>query len=254
MEEPLTRAAEALDADNYQLAAEELEHYIEQYPNSEKALDARYQLANIYYYNLHRPDRALINYRECLLIAPSNSESNTVRERLAEVLADMGRSFEAIAELENINFGEEQEKRRIRLRIAELYYDQKNYSQALTEYAKVTEGSAYDDLSEQAYMREASIHHIARGQYLQAIPVYETLSKETSDPEVHRRALYGLADCYAALFRFDEAIKCLREITDESDAKIVSRRIAEIERQKHEATHIPEMRRPSQEKQSSEGD
>ena len=55
----------------------------------------------------------------------------------------------------------------------------------------------YDELSEQAYLREASIYHIERGQYQQALPVYQKLASMSGDPKVRTRAMYGLGECYA---------------------------------------------------------
>ena len=235
VEQSLERAVEAWDSGDYQLAAEEYERYLEKDPDNEKAAEARFQLANIYYFKLRRYDQARANYSTFLERNHGHSNAQLARERLAEVLGEMGRSYEAIAEYENLNPQNENERRRIRLRIADLYFAQRNYSQALTEYEKVIEKVAYDELSEQAYLREASIYHIERGQYQQAVPVYQVLASGSSDPEVRIRALFGLADCYAGLYQFDEAIKTLREINEKREQTDVARRIEELEQQKRDA-------------------
>lgn len=234
-EQSLTRAVQAWDSGDYKLAADEYERFLEQYPNGEKAADARFQLANIYYFKLRRFDQARANYSAFLEQAPGNPNSHLARERLAEVLEEMGRSYEAIAEYENLNPQDENERRRIRLRIADIYFAQRNYSQALTEYEKVIEKVPYDDLTEQAYLREASIYHIERNQYQQALPVYQKLAAMTGNRDVRVRAIYGLADCQAALYQFDEAIKTLRGIKDEPEQTDIARRVAELEQQKREA-------------------
>jgi tetratricopeptide (TPR) repeat protein len=243
-EASLKRATEARVAGDYQLAAEEYERYVESNPTGDRSLEARLQLANIYYLNLHRYDRARSLYKEFLSQAPAHSEANTARERLAEVLVELGRSYEAIAELENINPQDELKRRRIRLRIADLYADQRDYNQALTEYAKVTDGAAYDELSEQAYLREAAIYHLARHQYEQALPIYQKIVTSSSDPDVRRRALYAVADCYSELFRFEEAIKALREIKDEKERDYIARRVAELEQHKRDITRVPQGKGP----------
>jgi len=235
VEQSLTRAVEAWDSGNYKVAAEEYERYLEKDPTSEKAAAARFQLANIYYFKLQRYDQARANYSSFLERNPTHSNTQLARERLAEVLGEMGRSYEAIAEYENLNPQDANERRRIRLRIADLYFVQRNYSQALTEYEKVVEKVPYDELSEQAYLREASVYHIERSQYQQAIPIYEKLASDSSDAKVRRRATYGLADCYAGLYQFDEAIKTLRSIKEDPEQAGVARRVAELEQQKREA-------------------
>jgi tetratricopeptide (TPR) repeat protein len=200
------------------------------------APDARFQLANIYYFKLRRYDQARDQYNAFLEKNPSHPNSQLARERLAEVLGEMGRSYEAIAEYENLSPQDSGERRRIRLRIADLYFAQRNYSQALTEYEKVIEQVSYDELSEQAYLREASIYHIERSQYQQALPVYQKLAAMSGDPKVRTRAMYGLAECHAGLYQFDEAIKTLRAIKDDTEQTDITRRVTELEQQKREAS------------------
>jgi tetratricopeptide (TPR) repeat protein len=231
----ITHAVEAWDSGDYQTAAEEYEHVLQSYPTGEQALEARFQLANVYYYNLKKYEQARTHYKEFLNQSPTHANAAKARERLAEVLSELGRSYEAIAEYENLSPQSEKDRRRIRLRIADLYYEQKNYSQALTEYLKVTEQSEYDELSEQAYLREASIYHITRSQYKQAIPIYQKLADETSDGKVRIRALYAIADCYAEILEIDQAIKTLRDIKDESEQTYISKRITDFENRKREA-------------------
>lgn len=238
----LERAARAWNSKDYEQAAEEYERYLARYPATERSAEARLQLANIYYLNLHRYDRAMIHYREFLNQYPSHPESYAARERLAEVLSELGRFYEAIAEYENLRPKDERDWRRIRLLIADLYFKQHNYSQALTEYDKVITGANYDDLSERAYLRQAAIYHLARGQYQQALPVYKELASRSPDPEVRRRAIYGMADCYAGLYNFDEAIKTLQQIKEPDQQKYISERIAELERRKRDIGRAPEMK------------
>lgn len=235
-EQSLTRAVQAWDSGDYKLAAEEYERFLGQYPNGDKTSEARFQLANIYYFKLRLFDQARSHYAAFLEQFPTHSNAHLARERLAEVLEEMGRSYEAIAEYENLNPQNEDQRRRIRLRIADLYFAQRNYSQALTEYEKVIERVPYDELSEQAYLREASIYHIERSQYQQALPVYQKLASMTGDNKVKIRAMYGLVDCYAGLYRFEEAMTTLRDIPGDAEQADVARRLAELEQQKREAT------------------
>jgi tetratricopeptide (TPR) repeat protein len=235
-DEPLKQAAAAREAGDYKLAAEEYERYLRNNPAGEQSERSRFQLANIYYLNLNQYEQALAFYKEFLDGSPGHADAPVARERMAEVLGEMGRSYEAIAEYERLAPEDPTERRRIRVKIADLYFAQKNYSQALTEYEKVIEGAGYDDLTEQAYLREASIYYIVRGQYQQALPLYHAIAVGTSDIEVKRRALYALADCYAGLYKFDDAIKTLKEIEEESEQPNVAARVAVMEQRKREAS------------------
>jgi tetratricopeptide (TPR) repeat protein len=233
-ESSLKRAAEAWDAKDYARAAHEYEQYLERHPTGAESLSARFQLANIYNFNLRRYDQSLAHYRELLRQDSSNVNAHAARERLAEILGELGRSYEAIDEYEKLAPQDATERRRIRLRIANLYFDQNNYSQALTEYEKVIAGAAYDELTEQALMREAAIYN-ARNQHQPSLDIYRKVVSEARNDEARRRAMYGIADSYAGLFQFDDAIKALREIKDESEQQHIAGRIAEMERQKREA-------------------
>jgi tetratricopeptide (TPR) repeat protein len=233
-ERTLEHAADEWDSGDYSAAAEEYEHYLERNPSGEQSLEARFKLANIYYFNLRRYEQARAHYSELLSQDSSSANAYLARERLAEALGELGRSYEAIAAYEDITPRDATERRRIRLRIADLYFDQKNYSQALTEYEKVIESAEYDEFSEQAYMREASIYN-SRSQYELSLAVYRKLIAESRDPEAQMRATYGLADCHAGLYQFDEAIKTLRSIKEEREQAHIAERIEGLETQKREA-------------------
>src|SRR5262245_63847492 len=97
-----TRAVEAWDSGDYKLADEQYESYLSLDQSSERAAQAQFQLANIYYFKLRKYDQARAHYAEFLDHNPSHSNAPLARERLAEVLGEMGRSYEAIAEYENL--------------------------------------------------------------------------------------------------------------------------------------------------------
>ncbi|MEW6126651.1 MAG: tetratricopeptide repeat protein [Acidobacteriota bacterium] len=240
IEESLKRANKAWDAEDYETAVEEYERYLAAYPTGEPAQDARFQLANIYYFHLKRYEQARAHYVEFINQSPSHPNVFAARERLAEVLSELGRSYEAIAEYENLNLPDPDERRRIRLRIADLYYDHKNYSQALTEYEKVVSRADYDLMTEQALLREASIYHLTRSQPKLALPVYQRLATESADEKVKLRATYGVADCYAELFEIENAVKTLRSIELPAEQAYINKRISELEGRKREASQARE--------------
>lgn len=243
-EKSLERAREAWNSRDFETAAEEYERYLASNPDDARSAEVRFHLANIYFLNLQRYEQARVHYSAFLAESPDNPEAATARERLAELLAELGRSYEAISEYEAIEPSDPTEARRIRLRIADLYYDQNNYSQALTEYERVTENVEYDQYSEQAYFREASIYHLARSQYELALPVYEKLASRTGDPDLRRRALLGLADCHAGLYQFEKAIQILRDIQDSGHDAYIARRITELEQQRREVLRAPQVNGP----------
>ncbi|PYP87110.1 MAG: hypothetical protein DMF61_10715 [Blastocatellia bacterium AA13] len=239
----LNQALSDWDSGDYEAAADQYEKLLRQAPASTASTEARLQLANIYYLKLHRNERAALLYQQFLAQSPSHPNAAVARERLAEVLADLGRSYESIAEYEGLSPQDQAERRRIRLRIADLYYNQNNLSQALTEYAKVSSSDEFDEYSEQACTREASIYHLARAQYAAAVPFYQKLASSSSDPKARRRALYGLADCYTALYKFDEALRVLQEIRDPDQQSYLQKKAGEVEQRRRESVHVPAIRK-----------
>src|SRR5215471_18029396 len=92
-EKTLKAASDAWASGDYQKSAELYERFLEHAPLGEESIQARLQLANIYYLNLHRYEDARVQYREFLSQAPSSPEAYGARERLAEVLSDLGKSY-----------------------------------------------------------------------------------------------------------------------------------------------------------------
>src|SRR5437868_7031015 len=62
----MVHAVEAWDSGDYSTAAEEYEHFLQSYPTGEPSLEARFQLANVYYYNLKKYEQARVHYKEFL--------------------------------------------------------------------------------------------------------------------------------------------------------------------------------------------
>lgn len=236
-EQTLQRASDAWDSGDYELSSQLYELYLNRPHDADKELDARFRLGNIYYLNLHKYDQALQQYQAFLGHAPYDPRSPIARERAGDVLAELGRSYQAISQYENINPEDPKERRRIRLRIADLYFGEKNFSQALTEYQKLTDAAPYDEFSERAYLREASIYQLERSQYQQAIPIYQKVVVQTSDPKVRTTAMFAMSECYSGLYQFDQAVQTLRSIKDSNEQGYIDRRIAELETQKREQQH-----------------
>src|ERR1051325_4419243 len=91
----VSHAVEAWGSGDYQTAAEEYERYLQLYPTGEQSVEARLQLANVYYLNLHKYEQARLHYKEFLNQSPAHPKAQTARERLAEVLSELGRTYEA---------------------------------------------------------------------------------------------------------------------------------------------------------------
>jgi tetratricopeptide (TPR) repeat protein len=229
-----------LDGD-YEEAAAGYESYLADHAGEPEAEEARFMLAGTYHHNLKQFDRARDHYVIFLDQYPASPHAYEARKQLAEVYVELGSPRDAIAHFERLlqEHPSTPDARKVRSTVADLYFDENDFNQAELEYSRVVENAPYDELTEQAMLRLASIYHLMRHEGERAIPLYERIAEATSDPAVKRTALHSLSQVYADLFRFDEAISTLRRIDDPAEADYVAERAAELERQKAEHADVP---------------
>ena len=240
---PLERARSAWRSQDYATAAQAYEEYLATEPVGDDAADARFTVADVYYHNLKQYELARDHYTAYLAAYPTGVRAYEARERLAEVNVELKNLPEAVAQYERlvVEHPNPPDWRKIRSTIADLYYRMEDFNQAELEYTKVVENASYDELTEQALLRLASIAHRIRSRGEVALPLYERVASSTSDPAVRRTALKSLSDVYADMFRFDEAVATLKRIADPAEAEYVERRTAELEKQRHLHADAPEV-------------
>jgi tetratricopeptide (TPR) repeat protein len=231
----LEQAQEAWDREDYETAALLYEEFLKENPEHRQASEVRLKVANIYHFNLKQYERATQHYIHLIEDHPDAPQIPEARQRLAETFAAMGKRREAINEYEILLArAETPNRRRLRLNVAELYYEQEDFSQALAEYEKVVKEAPYDQLSERAYLRIGGILS-ARNEFEEAIPVYQLIIQQTDDAQIRRHAQLSLADCYERTFRYDQAIAILEKTEpDPQDPTYLARRIALIREQERE--------------------
>jgi tetratricopeptide (TPR) repeat protein len=238
---PLERAEMAREAQDYAKAAEFYEEYLREAPDEPPVEAAQFQVADIYFLKLKQHDRARDAYLAFLSRFPTSGRVYDARLRLAEVYAASGNPREAISYYEGLiaDWPDSPDRRKLRAAIADLYYDEKAFSQAELEYSRVVDGADYDGLTERSLLRIASINYLVRRSPEGAIPLYDRVSTSTDDPVVRRQSLCSLSECYADLFRFDEAIATLARLDDPAEADYVAGRTAELERQRRSHQEAP---------------
>ena len=240
---PFDRARAAAENQDYTAAAASYEEFLAGAQRGPEAETALFRLADIYYLKLKRYEDARDHYTAFLDQYPESGYAYDARRRLAEVNVDLQDPLEAITQYERLveEHPDTGEWRKIRVAIGDLYFDLKDFSQAEVEYTRVVEGAEYDETTERSLLRLASIYHMVRNQHENALALYERVAASTPDPTVRRQALYGLSEGFAELFRFEEAIVALKRIEDPTEAQYVARRTAELERRKREHTGAPEI-------------
>jgi tetratricopeptide (TPR) repeat protein len=243
----LDRAQSAWDNGDYAKAAEYYEQFINENPQSEQVSFARFRIATIYHRDLRKYDRAIEHYIHLIEDFPKSPDLLDARLRLAECYAATGKRLEAINEYENLLtvITDEKEKRRVRLNIAELYYelnDPDDLGQAVALYQNVIGNELYDELSERAYLRIGGIR-LLRNEFEEALSAYQAVAQNTGNPMIRRIARFGIADCYQRISLYDLAVKTLEETEpDPNSPEYIKQRITNIREQQRErnlSTPIP---------------
>jgi tetratricopeptide (TPR) repeat protein len=223
----------AWDNNDYETASVRFEEYLKEDASSSQAEKARLQLANLYLYNLRKYDLAKQHYIHLIEDFPKSAELGVFHQRLAESYAGSKDYRAAIQEYENLLLvlPDFPEKRRIRLLIADRYFDLNELGQSLAEYEKVINGVAFDDLAQRAYLRKGGIHMI-RDEFDAALSAFQMIANSTNDSMVRRTARYSMADCYERTFKFDDAVKVLEGTEpDPKTPDYIAKRVTAIREQ-----------------------
>lgn len=237
----LDQAQAAWDGGDYEKAAERYEEYLKRTPQGERAELARLKAATICRRDLKQYDRAIQHYLHFLEDFPKSPEIYPARLSLAECYAATQKFREAISENESAlpMAQTEKERRRIRLKIADQYYELKDLGQSLAEYQKVTKDAGYDDLCELAYLKIGGIH-LLRDEFDEAIPSYRTVAENTRDAALRRMTRLRLTDCYERTFQYDLAVQTLQGTeADPMSPNYIPQRIAAIQEQARQRNLTP---------------
>ncbi|MGH9936646.1 MAG: tetratricopeptide repeat protein [Blastocatellia bacterium] len=232
----LDSAQAAWDRADYTAAVGYYEQFLQENPRSDKAEFARLRAATICQRDLKQYDRAIQHYIHFIEEFPKSPDVVQARTQLGACYGLTDRHREAISEYEGVlpKISDGNERRRLRLNVADMYFDLNDRGQALAEYQKVVGDASYDDLAERAYLRIGGIR-LLRDEYEDAIPAYETVAANTKDPMVRRSARFGMADCYERTLQYDKAVQTLEQT--ESDSKspgYIQQRIANIREQQRQ--------------------
>lgn len=207
----LTDAQAAWDREDWKTAVSRYEEFLQDSSPSTQVAEVHFKTANIYYLNLKEYDRAAEHYIRLIEDSPDFKDMELAYLRLAECHVEVKKFREAISEYENLlkTFPDTPNRRKIRLEIANLYYEY-DKSQALVEYQKVVKDAPYDSLAEKAYLRLGGVRQL-RNEFEAAIAPYQAVVDNTQDANVRRQTRDQLATCYENAGKYDEAIKILEQ-------------------------------------------
>jgi tetratricopeptide (TPR) repeat protein len=233
----LTQAQASWDNKDYAAATLSYEEFLKDSQPSDQTAEIHFKAANIYYLNLKQYDHAAEHYIRLIEDYPKFLSIEPCYQRLAECYAETKKIREAISEYEKllIAFPDTENKRKIRMAIADLYYEN-DKSQALVEYQKIVKDVAYDALAEKAYLKIGGVR-ILRNEFEPAQSAFQIVIENTTDPMIRRQSRDRMADCLENTSKHEEAIQILEQTeADPKDPNYLKTRIAGIrERQKARA-------------------
>lgn len=232
----LDSAQAAWDRADYAAAADYYEQFLKENPESDKAEFARLRAATVCQRDLKQYDRAIEHYIHFIEEFPKSPNIIQARVQLGACYGLTRKYREAISEYEGVlpKISDVNERRRLRLSIADMYYDLNDRGQALAEYQKVVAGAPYDNLTEPAYLRIGGIR-LLRDEYEDAIPAYQSVAVSTKNPTIRREARFKVADCYVRTLQYDLAIRTLEQTEpDPKSPSYIPKLIASIREQRRQ--------------------
>ncbi|MGH9753353.1 MAG: tetratricopeptide repeat protein [Blastocatellia bacterium] len=232
----LDSAQAAWDRSDYAAAVVYYEKFLKENPESDKVEFARLRAATICQRDLKQYDRAIAHYIHFIEEFPKSPDIIQARVQLGACYGLAKKYREAISEYEGVlpKIKDANERRRLRLSIADMYFDLNDRGQALKEYQEVVKDAPYDNLTERASLRIGGIR-LLRDEYEGAIPAYQKVAAHTKDPMIRRVARFGMVDCYERTLQYDLAIRTLEQTEpDPKSPSYIQKRIASIREQRRQ--------------------
>lgn len=210
-----SRAREEWRAERYHGAISLLETLRSDYPESRLADDALWEIAIIYYINLHDIDRALQSFDDIVAQYPGSPLATEARLKLAEIyemeLNELPKAIEQWeATLASGHLGVDREAQ-IRFRIADAYFRVNQFEQSLEALQVLLKEPGDEYLRQQMRVRIGTIHQI-RKEYEKSIDMFQAVLEGNACKDCRIRARLALIESYEFLDRLPEAIELARTI------------------------------------------
>ena len=178
---------------NYRQALSDFELLVRDYPKSDQAFSAHLIMADIHRHKLNQPEQAL--------------------DQLNHAIE---------------NFPWRPETRRALLELTTLYIELKNYEQARTEGQALIDKWPQSREAREAYFLVANSYYV-QNRYSEAIQVYEALSLSDNDPSLKALVNFELASCYQELGDYKKALELYYQtLSEHPNPVLVQRNIKRV--------------------------
>ena len=208
------RAQRQWRADNYREAAELYESVYQNYPKSQYADDALWEVGNIYYVNFYDVDRALISFHKLVTEYPDSplvSESYLKLAQIHEVeLGDLPKAIACWNQLLSLGLPREQ-RRQIRFYIGNAHFQLNQFEKALGDFEFLMNAGPVDDITDQARARAGTIMQI-QNRYEESVEYFSEVLEKTNCSDCRRTARLGLIESYEFLGELSRAMEVAQTI------------------------------------------
>lgn len=215
MKDLYQRAVKAYQAEDYQQAADLFEIILQKYPDQNLSLKARFELGNIYFYKLKQPENALKHLQELY----AKSEPGTYALESLKLIGyiydkslnDCLKGVEAYRLILD-QYASAVDAAEYHYNIGECYFKQHDYQQAMQEFQALTEAFPDHPRVPMAKFQIANSYALLE-QWEEAISRYqELLLLDTLTPQLRAETMLELAFCYERVELFDLALKLYQEL------------------------------------------
>ncbi|MFT3837887.1 MAG: tetratricopeptide repeat protein [Myxococcaceae bacterium] len=191
------------------------------------------EAGDVYYLDVQSPPDAIVVYRELIRVCPEAPETLDARIHLADILEYHYRDFRGtIVELSAAIARNPPESAELAYRIARLYFELGDYSQAQLEAANVATRYEMSTYVDDALLLRAQALEMLDGQRPEALRILSELAERFPSSELTSHALFEKCNLLADEGRYDSAIEaCIKALPTHPKPELVESTIARLHSQ-----------------------
>ena len=218
----VSRGQEQWRETNYMEAIEIYESVYKDYPKSQYADDALFEVGTIYYINFYNVDRALHYFRELVNQYPESPWVPQAYLRLAEIheieLADLPQAIDYWNQILTLDVPLEV-RRQVYFEMGGAYFKLNQFDKAFEKFQLLMEDGSNDPLAERARAQAGIILQI-QSQFEESVDYFNQVLEGPKCDDCRRTARLGLIESYEFLGELAKAIEVAESIpTSEYPAK-----------------------------------
>jgi len=210
----IERAQNQWRTENYREAVEIYESVHQDYPKSQYADDALWEVGTVYYVNLYDVDRALISFHKLVTQYPDSPLAAESYLKLAQIheveLADLPQAIACWNQLLSLDLPLER-RRQVHFYIGNAHFKLNQFEKALGEFEFLMNGGQVDDLTDRSRAQAGTIMQI-QNRYEESLEYFNEVLEKTNCSDCRRTARLGLIESYEFLGQLSMAMEVAQTI------------------------------------------